>query len=182
MITAEDQRMQKLYRFIGMFANVPNIQTPIRRLAWLDTTLDRLTKRHPTASYYYILRLAIRNTEYSLMILRATLIGAIILAFTNNVILSVVIVILFLYIIGFQLLTLVNELKRVPLFQIYPISAEEKLKAVQQIIFQCLFIVSFLLALASLNGLGIIGAILVGIGILFAYLFSFIYAPRRMKA
>ena len=182
MITAEDQRMQKLYRFIGMFANVPNIQTPIRRLAWLDKTLDRLTQRHPTASYYYILRLAIRNTEYSLMILRATLIGAIILAFTNNVMLSVVIVILFLYIIGFQLLTLVNELKRVPLFQIYPISAEEKLKAVQQLIFQCLFIVSILLALASLNGLGIIGGILVAIGILFAYLFSFIYAPRRMKA
>ena len=182
MITAEDQRMQKLYRFIGMFANVPNIQTPIRRLAWLDKTLDRLTQRHPTASYYYILRLAIRNTEYSLMIIRATLIGAIILAFTNNVMLSVVIVILFLYIIGFQLLTLVNELKRVPLFQIYPISAEEKLKAVQQLIFQCLFIVSILLALASLNGLGIIGGILVAIGILFAYLFSFIYAPRRMKA
>ena len=182
MITAEDQRMQKLYRFIGMFANVPNIQTPIRRLAWLDTTLDRLTKRHPTASYYYILRLAIRNTEYSLMILRATLVGAIILAFTNTIILSAVIVLLFLYIIGFQLLTLVNELKRVPLFQIYPISDEEKLKAVQQLIFQCLFIVSFILAFASLNGLGIIGGILVGIGILFAYLFSFIYAPRRMKA
>ena len=182
MITAEDQRMQKLYRFIGMFANVPNIQTPIRRLAWLDTTLDCLTKRHPTASYYYILRLAIRNTEYSLMILRATLVGAIILAFTNTIILSAVIVLLFLYIIGFQLLTLVNELKRVPLFQIYPISDEEKLKAVQQLIFQCLFIVSFILAFASLNGLGIIGGILVGIGILFAYLFSFIYAPRRMKA
>ena len=182
MITAEDQRMQKLYRFIGMFANVPNIQTPIKRLAWLDTTLDRLTKRHPTASYYYILRLAIRNTEYSLMILRATMVGAIILAFTNTIILSAVIVLLFLYIIGFQLLTLVNELKRVPLFQIYPISDEEKTKAVQQLIFQLLFIVSFLLTLASLNGVGIIGVTLVILGILFAYMFSFIYAPRRIKA
>lgn len=182
MITAEDQRMQKLYRFIGMFANVPNIQTPIKRLAWLDTTLDRLTKRHPTASYYYILRLAIRNTEYSLMILRATIVGAIILAFTNTIILSAVIVLLFLYIIGFQLLTLVNELKRVPLFQIYPISDEEKTKAVQQLIFQLLFIVSFLLAIASLNGVGIIGVTLVVLGILFSYLFSFIYAPRRIKA
>lgn len=182
MITAEDQRMQKLYRFIGMFANVPNIQTPIKRLAWLDTTLDRLTKRHPTASYYYILRLAIRNTEYSLLILRATIVGAIILAFTNTIILSAVLVVLFLYIIGFQLLTLVNELKRVPLFQIYPISDEEKTKAVQQLIFQLLFIVSFLLAIASLNGVGIIGVSLVILGILFAYLFSFIYAPRRMKS
>lgn len=182
MINAEDQRMQKLYRFIGMFASVPNIQTPIKRLAWLDTILDRLTQRNPTASYYYILRLAIRNTEYSLMILRATIVGAIILAFTNNLILSTVMVGLFLYIIGFQLLTLVNELKRVPLFQIYPISDEEKTKAVQQLIFQTLFIVNFLLILAALNGVGVMGLTLIVLGVAFAYLFSYLYAPRRIKA
>lgn len=182
MINAEDQRMQKLYRFIGMFASVPNIQTPIKRLAWLDTILDRLTQRNPTASYYYILRLAIRNTEYSLMILRATIVGAIILAFTNNLILSTVMVVLFLYIIGFQLLTLVNELKRVPLFQIYPISDEEKTKAVQQLIFQTLFIVNFLLILAALNGVGVMGLTLIVLGVAFAYLFSYLYAPRRIKA
>ena len=182
MINAEDQRMQKLYRFIGMFASVPNFQTPIKRLAWLDTILDRLTQRNPTASYYYILRLAIRNTEYSLMILRATIVGSIILAFTNNLILSTVMVVLFLYIIGFQLLTLVNELKRVPLFQIYPISDEEKTKAVQQLIFQTLFIVNFLFALAALNGVALIGLTLIVFGVTFAYLFSYVYAPRRIKA
>ena len=182
MINAEDQRMQKLYRFIGMFASVPNIQTPIKRLAWLDTTLDRLTKSNPTASYYYILRLAIRNTEYSLMILRATIVGAIILAFTHNILLSTLVMVLFLYIIGFQLLTLVNELKRVPLFQIYPISDEEKIKAVQKLIFQTLFIVSFLLAFATLTGIGVTGLTLVVVGVVFAYLFSYVYSPRRIKA
>lgn len=182
MINAEDQRMQKLYRFIGMFASVPNIQTPIKRLAWLDTTLDRLTKSNPTASYYYILRLAIRNTEYSLMILRATIVGAIILAFTHNILLSTLMMVLFLYIIGFQLLTLVNELKRVPLFQIYPISDEEKIKAVQKLIFQTLFIVSFLLAFATLTGIGVTGLTLVVVGVVFAYLFSYVYSPRRIKA
>lgn len=182
MINAEDQRIQKLYRFIGMFATVPNIQTPIKRLAWLDPVLNRLTKRNPNASYYYILRLAIRNTEYSLMILRATSIGVVILAFTNTIILSTVIVLLFLYIIGFQLLTLVNELKKVPLFQIYPISDDEKTKAVQKLIFQFLFVVSILLALASLNGVGLLGLALGILGFLFSYLFSYFYAVRRIKA
>ena len=182
MIDAEDQRIQKLYRFIGMFATVPNIQTPIKRLAWLDPVLNGLTKRNPNASYYYILRLAIRNTEYSLMILRATSIGVVILAFTNTIILSAVIVLLFLYIIGFQLLTLVNELKKVPLFQIYPISDDEKIKAVQKLIFQFLFIVSILLVLASLNGIGLLGLSLGILGFLFAYLFSYFYAARRIKA
>lgn len=182
MIRAEEQRMQKLYRFIGMFASVPNMQTPIKRLAWLDSLLNYLTKQNPTASYYYILRLAIRNTEYSLMILRAALVAAIILAFTNNLILSALIVVLFLYMIGFQLLTLVNELKSAPLFQIYPISADEKVKAVQKLIFQCLFFVSILLGLASLNGLGIIGLTLIVLGILFGLFFGYLYAPRRIKA
>ena len=182
MIDAEDQRIQKLYRFIGMFATVPNIQTPIKRLAWLDPVLNGLTKRNPNTSYYYILRLAIRNTEYSLMILRATSIGVVILAFTNTIILSTVIVLLFLYIIGFQLLTLVNELKKVLLFQIYPISDDEKTKAVQKLIFQFLFIVSILLALASLNGIGLLGLALGILGFLFSYLFSYFYAARRIKA
>jgi ABC-2 type transport system permease protein len=106
----------------------------------------------------------------------------VILAFTNTIILSTVIDLLFLYIIGFQLLTLVNELKKVPLFQIYPISDDEKIKAVQKLIFQFLFIVSILLVFASLNGIGLLGLSLGILGFLFAYLFSYFYAARRIKA
>lgn len=182
MIEAEENRMQKLYRFIGMFTNVPNIQTKIKRLAWLDPLLANLSKRHPDASYYYVLRLIARNTEYSLLIIRATLVGALILAVTETVFISAVLVVLFLYIIGFQLLTLVNELNRVPLFQIYPITAQEKNQAVYRLIFQILFVASILLAAAALNGIGPIGLSLVILGGFFAHVFSYIYAPRRLKA
>jgi ABC-2 type transport system permease protein len=181
MIQAEEKRMQQLYRFIGLFTNVPTIETNIKRLPWLDKILETLSKRNPKAPYYYILRTVTRNTEYSLLILRATIVGVLVLAVTGTVFISLVLVLLFLYIIGFQLLPLVNELERLPQFQMYPISAEEKARAVFKLIFQILFLVSILLGLASVNMLGMYGLILIPIGFVFAYLFTSFYAPSRLK-
>lgn len=181
MIQAEEKRMQRLYRFIGMFTNVPNIETNIKRLPWLDNPLTALSKRTPNAPYYFILRTVTRNTDYSMLIVRATIVGGILLATTGSFVISTVLALLFLYIIGFQLLPLVNDIERTPQFQMYPITTEEKENAVYQLIFQILILVSFLLSLASINTLGLYGLILLPIGFLFAYLFSYYYAPSRLE-
>lgn len=182
MIQAEENRMQRLYRFIGMFTNVPNIQTNIKRLPWLDPALDFLSKRNPTAPYYYVLRTTTRNTDYSMLVIRATVVGAILLAVTGSLMIAVALTLLFLYIIGFQLITLVHEIERTPQFQIYPVTQKEKEQAVFKFIFQLLILVTIILALASLNKLGIYGLLLLPSGFLFAYLFSYLYAPSRLKA
>ena len=181
MIDAEDKRMQRLYRFIGLFTNVPNIETNIKRLTWLDPTLNWLSQKNPTAPYYYILRTTARNTDYSMLVIRSTVVGAILLAVTNSLVVSTLLILLFLYMIGFQLLTLVSEIERAPQFKLYPVTQIEKEQAVYKLIFQLLVFVAICLALASVNQLGITGLVLVPIGCLFAYLFSKFYAPSRVK-
>lgn len=181
MLAAEEKRMQRLYRFIGLFTNVPNIETSIKRLPWLDNCLHRLSQKNPTAPYYYILRTVTRNTDYSLLIIRATIVGMILLMVTGSFVLSAGLILLFLYIIGFQLLPLIYDIERAPQFKMYPITAEEKAQAVFKLIFQILFLTSIFLVLATINTLGIYSLIQFPIGFLFAYLFSYFYAPSRLK-
>lgn len=181
MIVAEEKRLQRLYRFIGMFVNVPNIQTNIKRLAWLDKPLNWLSQRNPNAPYYYVLRLVARNTEYSLMIVRAIIVGAILQTVTDTFVLSAIFLILFLYIVGFQLLTLVREIEKTPQFQMYPIQPEVKSEAVLQLIFQILVFVNILLSIATVVNLGIASFGILLIGLLFTFLFINVYAPKRLQ-
>jgi len=182
MIQAEEKRRQRLYRFIGMFTDVPQIDTSIKRLPWLDGVLNSLSKRNDSAPYYYVLRTAIRNTDYSMLIVRATIVGSILLLVTNNTSISIVLLLLFLYIIGFQLITLVDEVKRTPQFQIYPVREKEIERAVFKFIFQILNGVNIILALSAVISLGLFGLMLLPIGVLMAYLFSYIYTPRRLQS
>jgi len=181
MIQAEEKRRQRLFRFIGMFTEVPKIETSIKRLPWLDGVLDSLSKRTQNAPYYYVLRLAARNTDYSMLVIRATIVGSILLLLTANLTISVVLLLLFLYIIGFQLITLVDQVKRTPQFQIYPIMPTAIERAVIKFIFQILNGVNIILTISAIISLGLIGLSLLPIGILMSYLFSYVYTPRRLK-
>lgn len=181
MIDAEENRMQRLYRFIGLFTNVPNIETSIKRLSWLDKPLNWLSQRNPTAPYYYILRTTARNTDYSMLVIRATVVGAILLAVTQSLLVATLLILLFMYMIGFQLMTLVSEIERAPQFQMYPVTRAEKEGAVFKLIFQLLIFVAIILGCAAVTQLGITGLILIPIGFVFAYLFSRFYAPSRVE-
>lgn len=181
MIEAEEKRLQRVYRLISMFATVPNIETSIKRLAWLDPALDWLSRRKPTAPYFYLLRTTARNSDYSMLVIRAMVVGAILLATTSSLVISSLLLLLFLYMIGFQLISLITEIDRLPQFKMYPIKQETKEKAVYDLIFQVLIFVSFLLGISSVFPLGIVGLSLIPIGFGFAYIFSQFYAPSRVK-
>lgn len=181
MIEKEEQRLQRIYRFIQMFVDVPHIKTRIRRLKWLDRPLNWFSQHYPTAPYYYILRTMTRNSEYSLLILRVTIVGAILLAVTESFATGLLLGLLFLYIIGFQLVPLMNEINRTPQFQIYPITEKVKAESVYRMIFQILSFVSIFLALSAFKIQGLLGLTMLPLGVIFAYLFSYFYVPRRLK-
>lgn len=182
MIEAEENRMQRIYRLIQMFVNVPHMEPKIHRLPWLDGALNALTKRYEKAPYYYILRTVARNPEYSLLILRVSVIGMLLLAVTESFLISSLLMVLFLYVIGFQMISLIDEINQTPQFQMYPITEKMKIDSVLRIIFEILILTSILLTLGALYTLGLIGFILFPIGLLFAYLFSRFYVPQRLKA
>lgn len=181
MIEAEEKRLQRVYRLISMFATVPHIETSIKRVSWLDPALNWLSRRKPTAPYFYLLRTTARNSDYSMLVIRATIVGAILLATTGSLVISSLLLLLFLYMIGFQLISLITEIDRLPQFKMYPIKQETKEKAVYDLIFQLLIFVSIFLGLTSTFSLGILGLSLIPIGFGFAYVFSTFYAPSRVK-
>ncbi len=181
MIEAEEKRLQRVYRLISMFATVPHIETSIKRVSWLDPALNWLSRRKPTAPYFYLLRTTARNSDYSMLVIRATIVGAILLATTGSLVISSLLLLLFLYMIGFQLISLITEIDRLPQFKMYPIKQETKEKAVYDLIFQLLIFVSIFLGLTSTFSLGILGLSLIPIGFVFAYVFSTFYAPSRVK-
>lgn len=181
MIDSEEQRMQRVYRFIQMFVNVPHMETRIHRLPWLDKILEWFAARYQEAPYYFIIHTIVRNTEYSLLVIRVALVGCLLIAVTDNFVISALLLVLFLYLIGFQLITLVKEIERTPQFQIYPITNEVKIISVSRLISEVLTIVTVLLTISSLNELGLEGFLLLVVGLLFSYAFSHMYTPRRIK-
>ena len=181
MIENEERRMQNIYQLIQMFVDVPHLKTKIRRLKGLDKPLNWFSKHYPTAPYYYILRTITRNSEYSLLILRVTIVGALLLAVTESFATGMLLGLLFLYVIGFQLIPLMNEINQNPQFQIYPVTTRVKVQAVKHIIFQVLLLVSVVLTLFAINAQGVAGLALLPAGLIFGYLFSRFYVPRRIE-
>lgn len=181
MIAAEERRLQGIYRFIEMFVTVPKLETRIHRLPWLDHVLNWLSVRYPEAPYYYVLRIVSRNAEYSLLVLRVILVGGILLAVTDVLVVSLILVLLFIYMIGFQLLSLLNEIERLPQFRMYPITKKVKTESVLRVIREILVLASVFLAFSSIWAIGIYGILLLIVGISFSYLFSVFYAPRRLN-
>lgn len=181
LITTEEGRLHRLYRVIEMFTDVPNMATKVKRLTWLDSVLNTLSQSYPEAPYYYTLRTVARNTEYSMLVLRVTLVGSILLMTTDSLMLSILLMILFLYMIGFQLISLTNEIDHLPQFQIYPIADGIKTKSILLIIFQILIFASILLTLSAIVNLGWMAGILLVFGVVFTYAFSYFYAPKRLK-
>lgn len=181
IIEAEEARLHKLYRFIQIFMDVPHMDTNIRRLSGLDKLLEWFSASYPKAPYYYLLRMIVRNTEYSLLVLRLTIIGSLLLFLMDSYLLSVIFLLLFIYILGFQLISLVKDIERVPQFQTYPITKKVKIDSSLYLINQLLLFMTIFLTVSSTINLGAIGITFLPIGIFASYVFSYFYVPFRLK-
>ncbi len=181
MIEIEEARLHTLYRFIELFTDVPHMETTIKRLNGLDSLLIALSKRYPEAPYYYLLRKVARNTEYSALVFRLTIIGSVFIYAMESYWFSILFTLLFIYILGFQLISLVKEIDRVPQFQFYPVTEKKKVDSSLYLINQLLLFMTAFFTISSILNRGIVGMTVLPIGILAAYLFSHYYVPFRLQ-
>lgn len=180
MIEVEEKRLQSIYRFIQLFTDVPLLKIRIQRLKWLDPLVERISKGTEDVIEYYLIRLLIRNTTYSSLLIRLTLIGSFLLVFTESIGLSLLLICLFIYMAGFQLLSLVYELDKVLPFHFYPIKKQQKEQAVIKIIQKILLLMVTILALSSIYALGVKALLLYPISILFIWLLTKYYFTKRI--
>jgi ABC-2 type transport system permease protein len=183
MIATEQHRLYRLYRFINLFTDVPEITAQIKRRKYLDGILSKITFNQKNTYLYLYARRFIRGTEFSGLYLRLLGLGSILLVFITERWFALGVGVLFIYLIGFQLLPLYHQFQYMTSAQLYPVAEQQKLSALQTLLRMALLVVALIfsvissLVVASWMDRGIIVLSFFVIAVLFVEL----YVPYRLK-
>ena len=183
MIQAEQSRLMRIYRFINLFTDVPQITTEAKRRKYLDWLLAKIKPAQSNTYLYLYLRRVIRGGQYGGLYVRLSLIGGFVLFFVDELWISLLIGCLFLYLIGFQLIPLINEFQYMVLTHLYPVPEKQKAAAIKKILGALLLVTAVLFGVICCLRLPFVwqGGIAF-LGFLgFAGLFLGIYLPGRLK-
>ncbi|MDV0430788.1 ABC transporter permease [Lactiplantibacillus sp. DA1] len=161
-IKAEANRMLGIYRFFNLFTDVPMVQGSVKRRRYLDWLLRWLPKDQQHAFGYLYTRGMLRGTEFSGLVARLTLIGAVLLYFSGHGWLAIALDVLFIYLIGFQLLPFYKQYDNIVFTHIYPLTTQQRLRNFQRLLRNVLsvtgviFLIAFWLSNAPLAQVGIL--------------------------
>lgn len=152
LIDQENKRQKRIYTFFNLFTDVPQIKSGAKRRKYLDKFLFKA--KYPTSHIYRFLisRAAVRNSEYSGILIRLTLIAMLVIATVRIYWLAVGMAVLFSYLIIFQLLPLFNHFEDNVFTHIYPVKKEFKIQDFQAISMIILLICDVLFVIAGLIG------------------------------
>lgn len=183
MIEKEKSRQHRIYQFINLFTDVPQITATVKRRKYLDGWLRRIRYRKENTYLYLYARRMLRGSEYSGLYLRLVIIGSVMLYFVKDRWFSLALGVLFIYVIGFQLVPLYNQFQYMVLTHLYPVAAEQKQKALQKLLLVLLLVVAVLFGGVAATQLGSwLDRGIVAVGFLaMVYLFVYLYVPTRVK-
>lgn len=180
MIDSEQKRVQSLYRLINLFVETPYGGHKVHRLKWMDGAVT-LFDRGRSPQSYYINRVFFRQTTFSGLYLRLMLIGSVFMLFSPSTWLSLLVSLLFLYLIGFQLLPLKQVLDETIYFKLYPVKNTDKIRATQGLLTRLLLIAGLVFALSSVSGGLLQAGLLLAANSLFVWGFVKAYMKRRLR-
>lgn len=146
-VLVERNRMATVYRFFNLFTDVPNLQGHIKKRPYLNPLMRWL--REDSVWHFLYGRGLVRNTEISDLVLRLTLVMAIILAFVPIIWLNSAIMVLALYLIAVQLMPLYDQYANNAFTYVYPVSAELQTRDFKDVIRKVMIIVAVIMVLAS---------------------------------
>lgn len=179
LIETEEKRVQIIYRLINLFIETPYGRNKVKRRRPLDYIIvlfDKNTNPH----LYYMVRVFFRQTAFSGLYFRLCLVGLMFVLFSPTLWLRLTGSLLFIYLIGFQLLPLKRILDESIHFKLYPYKNTDKIKAIQKFLSSLLMISSVLFSIGSFNGgLETIGMVFLT-STLFVWGFVKIYIPKRL--
>ncbi|MER2063726.1 MAG: ABC transporter permease, partial [Alkalibacterium sp.] len=180
LIESEQRRVQKIYSLINLFIETPYSKHKVKRLRILDV-LYQIPALKQNTEIYYLSRMFVRNSNFSGLFLRLVLIGSIVIYFSENGLINSLISVLFLYLIGFQLIPLRETFKKTIYFRLYPDTDADKIKPTQKLIMLLLAVSTIVYGLASISSGSLTVARLVLLNSLFSMFFVYVYLPRRLR-
>lgn len=183
MIQKEKGRMYRIYQFIHLFTDVPEITSSVKRRKFLDPLLRPIKPKQRDTYLYLYARRFVRGSEYSGLFVRLVLVAGIILLFLKEFWISLGISMVFIYLIGFQLIPIYTQFDYMVMTHLYPVPTTQKKQAVSQLITALLLIAALLFSLFvvlvlpnKLESLLVAAALLIEVGI-----FVKVYIPYRLK-
>lgn len=181
LVELEEKRMSAFYRLANLFTDVPHLRGTVKRRKWLDGMLGGASF-HAAGTYTYLYRRTfIRMNEFFGLYVRLTVIAALIILFSGQAVLQLIIALLFIYLTGFQLLPMIRRHETKIWVSLYPVAPEGKKAALLDLIGRLLFVQTAVFGLASFASRSLVqGGILLAAGIIFTLFFVKMYAPARL--
>lgn len=181
LIEIEAHRMMTFYRIANMFTDVPKLKEKVKRRSWLNWLTSRLPfEQRSTFSFLYY-RTFSRTSDYVGIYLRLLIIGSILLYFLPLGYSKLFVLLLFVYLSGFQLLPLYRHHSLKIWIDLYPISTEVRRANFLQMLFSLLLVKSVFFSLVIFfTGDLILGFIAVGASFVFTYFFTFSYVKKKL--
>lgn len=183
MIATENRRLQRIYRFINLFTDVPQIATSVKRRKYLDGILALIPKDQGHSYLYLFSHRLLRGSDFGGLYARLLVLGSLLLYFVAERWFSIGLGCLFLYLIGFQLAPLYNQFQYMVMTQLYPLPQKQKARALQQLIVGLLLFAGLVFTLVScfVYPEWVERAWLLGSFSLFSLIFGYLYLPRRWE-
>ncbi|HDR4548176.1 ABC transporter permease EcsB [Bacillus cereus] len=181
LISEEGKKMMLLYRIANMFVDVPALKERVSRRKWLDFILSIIGEKR-TYLYLYT-RTFLRSGNYFGLYVRLLALGGVILYFIPFLYGRFIVSLIFLYLIGYQLLTLWKHHRMKIWLDLYPVGGEEKKKdfltLLNAILITGSVIFTIIFALATKDFM--MTGILLIVSILFSIGFVYQYGTKRIE-
>ena len=134
VIAQESKRKQILLRFFALFTQVKGISNSVKRRAYLDFILKAVQKVPGKIWQNLYLRSYLRNGELFALSLRLLFLSLLAVIFIEQAWIATAVVVLFNYLLLFQLLALYHAFDYQYLTQLFPLEKGEKEKGLQEVI------------------------------------------------
>ena len=134
VIAQESKRKQVLLRFFALFTQVKGVSNSVKRRAYLDFILKAVQKVPGKIWQNLYLRSYLRNGDLFALSLRLLLLSLLAVIFIEQSWIATAVVVLFNYLMLFQLLALYRAFDYQYLTQLFPLEKGEKEKGLQAVI------------------------------------------------
>ena len=134
VIVQESKRKQVLLRFFALFTQVKGVSNSVKRRAYLDFILKTVQKVPGKIWKNLYLRSYLRNGDLFALSLRLLLLSLLAVIFIEQSWIAMAVVVLFNYLMLFQLLALYRAFDYQYLTQLFPLEKDEKEKGLKQIV------------------------------------------------
>ena len=179
VIAQESKRKQFLLRFFALFTQVKGISNSVKRRAYLDVILKAVQKVPSKIWQNLYLRSYLRNGDLFALSLRLLFLSLLALIFIEQAWIATAVVVLFNYLLLFQLLALYHAFDYQYLTQLFPLDKGQKEKGLQVVVRG---LTSFVLLVQLVVGLITLQeklALLALVGV--SFVLQFLYLPYQLK-